>query len=126
MVERRSSRPAAPTERRPSATSNDDGGTTQCQCSVGGGNSSPTTRGHAKAPLEVIVCPSMLLKTLAVEKKGILLLLYGFQVGTACCVVIYPPPPPPPNLKKSKGKKTAILLYLGGLHGDLRILHLQL
>ncbi|XP_039796478.1 uncharacterized protein LOC120661638 isoform X3 [Panicum virgatum] len=110
---------------------------------------------HAKAPLEVIVCPSMLLKTLAeidliqlnllfrkvraqnswtfffffsyiVEKKGILLLLYGFQVGTACCVVIYPPPPPPPNLKKSKGKKTAILLYLGGLHGDLRILHLQL
>ena len=25
--------------------------------------------------------------------------------------------------KQSKGKKTAILLYLGGLHGDLRILH---
>ncbi|KAG2575013.1 hypothetical protein PVAP13_7KG400370 [Panicum virgatum] len=45
MVERRSSRPAAPTERRPSATSNDDGGTTQCQCPVGGGSSSPTTRG---------------------------------------------------------------------------------
>jgi len=27
---------------------------------------------------------------------------------------------------KAKVKKTAILLYLGGLHGDLRILHLQL
>jgi len=27
-----------------------------------------TVKGHAKAPLEVIVCPSMLLKTLAVQK----------------------------------------------------------